>query len=187
MVMLASDTTVTTIEHMLALPEDNSRRHELFEGVYVITPAPPLWHQQAVGELGVLMANHVHGRRDIEIFPVLVDCYLGPQTMVQPDITVFRVDPPGPAEWIDMPNPELVVEIPSPGTEERDRGIKRDIYQKAGIPEYWIVDIDSQLVERWQPTDDRPEIVREKITWQPDEDGATLTIDLVRLFDNLRR
>ena len=82
-----------------------------------------------------------------------------------------------------METPILVVEILSPGTATRDRGKKRTIYQNAGVAEYWIVDIDAQLVERWRPADQRPEILQGDLIWQPDADGQSLTIDLVKLFN----
>ena len=49
--------------------------------------------------------------------------------------------------------------------------------------EYWIVDIDAGVVERWRPADDRPEIIAALLTWQPDARVAALGIDLARLFE----
>lgn len=76
----------------------------------------------------------------------------------------------------------MVIEILSLGTASRDRATKREIYQAAGVAEYWIVDIDSLLVERWRPVDDRPEIVSGILTWEPDTDGRVLEIDLAEVF-----
>ncbi len=68
--------------------------------------------------------------------------------------------------WREVARPILAVDILSPGTAGRDRGIKRHLYQQAGVPEYWIVDLDSRLVERWRPADERPEILSETVSWQ---------------------
>ena len=46
----------------------------------------------------------------------------------------------------------------------------------------WIVDIDSRLVERWRPRDEKPEILREKIEWQPDEKVGALVIGLKKIW-----
>jgi Uma2 family endonuclease len=76
----------------------------------------------------------------------------------------------------------LVVEIVSPSTARTDRQQKRRIYQSEGVPEYWIVDLDARVVERWRPHDTRPEIIADILVWQPQSDIAALSIDLVELF-----
>jgi Uma2 family endonuclease len=76
----------------------------------------------------------------------------------------------------------LVVEILSPSTARTDRQQKRRIYQSEGVPEYWIVDLDARVVERWQPRDTRPEIITDILVWQPQREIAALSIDLVELF-----
>ena len=43
--------------------------------------------------------------------------------------------------------PDLIVEVLSPGTEKRDRGYKKDLYERCGVREYWIVDPVSLTVE----------------------------------------
>ena len=48
----------------------------------------------------------------------------------------------------------------------RDRGKKRRLYLEAGVEEYWIVDIDAKLIERWHAGDDRPEIVEDVLRWE---------------------
>jgi Uma2 family endonuclease len=74
-----------------------------------------------------------------------------------------------------------LVEVLSPSTARFDRVVKRRRYQRAGV-EYWIVDLDARLVERWLPDAERPTIHTESITWQPGEATATLTIELTPLF-----
>jgi Uma2 family endonuclease len=76
----------------------------------------------------------------------------------------------------------LAVEVLSPGTAARDRGIKRTIYQRAGVGEYWIVDLDARLVELWRPDDARPEILTGVLIWQPSTDMPELSIELASLF-----
>jgi Uma2 family endonuclease len=76
----------------------------------------------------------------------------------------------------------LVVEVASPSTARYDRGLKRRFYQRAGVPEYWIVDLDARIVERWRPGDTRPEVLDAAISWQPEPGGPALTLDLPSLF-----
>ena len=42
--------------------------------------------------------------------------------------------------------PDLVVEILSPGTRRRDERLKRDLYERVGVREYWLVDPDRNAV-----------------------------------------
>jgi Uma2 family endonuclease len=60
--------------------------------------------------------------------------------------------------------------------------VKRRRYQRAGIPEYWIVDLDARLVERWRPGDERPEILSDRLVWQPDPSQAGLELELATVF-----
>jgi Uma2 family endonuclease len=77
------------------------------------------------------------------------------------------------------------VEVLSPSTARADRRVKRLRYQRQGIPEYWIVDLDARLVERWRPKDERPEIVDETLSWRPAPSGAALSLDLAELFSEV--
>ena len=84
--------------------------------------------------------------------------------------------------WRNVARPLLAIEVLSPATAGRDRRIKRRLYQQAEVPEYWIVDLDSRLVERWHPSDERPEILHETLTWQPSESAAPFELDLAAFF-----
>jgi hypothetical protein len=53
------------------------------------------------------------------------------------------------------------------------------------VPEYWVVDCEARLIERWRPDDTRPEVLVERLTWQPVPEGPTLEIDLPALFTEL--
>jgi hypothetical protein len=50
------------------------------------------------------------------------------------------------------------------------------------VAEYWIVDLDARLVERWRPGDDRPEVLTALLRWHPDPAIAPLEIDLPQFF-----
>jgi Uma2 family endonuclease len=76
----------------------------------------------------------------------------------------------------------LTVEILSPSTRRADRVRKREIYLDEGVPEYWIVDLDARLIERWRQGDQRPEIVTESLIWQPVAGVPALEVDLPRFF-----
>jgi len=163
--MPASYPPVTTIEGLLALPDDGLR-HELLDGVHVVTPAPRYIHQRALGELEALLRAAITGRQDVEVLRAPADIVLGPRTLVQPDLFMIRRTPGvRPERWADVGVPLLAIEILSPTTAPRDRGVKRRIYQRAGVEQYWIVDLDARLIERWRPQDTRPEIADEMLEW----------------------
>ena len=69
----------------------------------------------------------------------------------EPDVCFFGRDK---AETIApmtllFPAPDLVVEVLSPSTERRDRGVKHDDYAAHGVAEYWIVDAERETVEQY--------------------------------------
>ncbi len=173
---------VTTVEQLLALPDDGLR-HELLDGEHVVTPAPELLHQRAVGKLFRDLAAYLDGRRDLEVFTSPADVILGPRILVQPDLFVARVPPGGRLrKWQDVGVPVLAIEVLSPGTAARDRGKKRLIYQREGVAEYWIVDLDARLVECWRPADERPEIARDQLGWKAGPGAPPLEIELQPFF-----
>ena len=79
----------------------------------------------------------------------------------------------------------LVIEVLSPSTARADRGRKRVIYQDQGVPEYWIVDLDARLVERWRPEDSRAEVVGGTLEWQPRAEIEPMRIELPAFFDEV--
>lgn len=175
-----------TRAEVLALPEDG-QRHELFDGELVVSPTPVPRHQVVAFRLGNQLQSYVqrHGLGFALSLPA--DLSLDGAQVAQPDVFVLPPLAKIPPSWDDVPNPVLVVEILSPSTARYDRTVKRHHYLRVGIPEYWIVDAAAQVVERWRPGDERPEIVEDAVTWQPRPDLEPLTIDLAELCrDDLR-
>jgi len=105
--------------------------------------------------------------------------------VVEPDLFVVPRATSPETHWRDLEKPILVVEVLSPSTARRDRGIKHHLYQRGGIPEYWVVDPDARLIERWRPADDRPEILTDTITWQPPGSATSVEIPLVDFFSEV--
>lgn len=109
-----------------------------------------------------------------------------PRRLVQPDLFVVPPQAGGkPRAWAEVKSLLLAVEVLSPSTAQADRHRKRVIYQSERVPEYWIVDADARLVERWRRDDDRPEIILDELTWRPREDAEPFRLPLERFFEEV--
>jgi Uma2 family endonuclease len=103
--------------------------------------------------------------------------------LVQPDVFVAPlVAGRRPRSWREIRTLLLAVEVLSPSTARADRTIKRRLYQRTGVGEYWIVDLDARLVERWRPSDERPELLAETLEWRPEGSTEPLSLNLPRFF-----
>ncbi|MBA3522279.1 MAG: Uma2 family endonuclease [Gemmatimonadales bacterium] len=87
-----------------------------------------------------------------------------------------------PVQWAEVRRLLLAVEVLSPGTARHDRFTKRRLYQAEGVPEYWIVDVNTRMVERWRPEDERAELLADTLTWQPDPSTPPLAVALDAYF-----
>ena len=169
-----------TADRVRNLPDDG-KRYELVSGELVVTPAPRPVHQMALAALYDSIAPYLAETGIGRVLWSPADLSLGEDEVLQPDLFVFPEETP--RRWSDIAHLLLVIEVTSPSTARYDRQLKRRRYQRGGVQEYWVVDLDSRLVERWRPDDARPEILDERLWWQPDPDAAPLEIDLVALFD----
>lgn len=107
----------------------------------------------------------------------------GAAAPVEPDLFVIPFVPGVlPRAWEDVGRLLLTVEVLSPPTLRTDRGDKRDLYQRKGVPEYCIVDVDGRRVERWRPNDTASETLTSTLERQPDRFTEPLTIDLPQYF-----
>jgi Uma2 family endonuclease len=174
--------TEWTAEMVRALPDDG-RRYELVAGELLVTPSPGWIHQRTV----LALIRHLdpylrkYGAGDLLISPA--DLSFEEDEVLQPDLFVVPFPTGSPTRsWADIRRLILAVEVLSPGTARYDRLVKRRHYQRAGVPEYWIVDPDARLVERWRPEDTRPEVLSETMTWQPDPTHQALELQLPSLF-----
>jgi Uma2 family endonuclease len=171
-----------TVQRVLALPDDGNR-YEVVDGELLVTPAPTFHHQDAILSLAWRLRPFVDPAAGGYLSLSPADIELDDRTLVQPDLFVFEL--PGgrrPERWSDIRRLLLAIEVLSPSTARADRHIKRRRYQRQGIPEYWIVDLDSRLVERWRPEDERPEILSEKLAWRLSESTPVFELNLTEFF-----
>lgn len=174
-----------TREEVLALPDDG-KRYELVAGELLVSPSPRRAHQFAIRNLLRLVDPYVRANGIGELSFAPADLEIRPGESYQPDLFVLPlVAGRPPKEWSDAATPLLVIEVSSPTTARYDRVVKRPAFQDAGVAEFWIVDLDARLVERWRPSDSRPEIAIHRLTWLPVGATFPLEIDLVGFFAEL--
>jgi Uma2 family endonuclease len=171
-----------TAEMARGLPDDG-KRYEVLDGELYVTPAPSWRHQAVLHRLFLIVHPYgeAHGLGWTRLSPA--DIEFSHRRRVQPDLFVVPDQGAGePASWADVKRLLLAVEALSPTTARYDRQKKRPLYQDEGVPEFWILDIDSRVVERWRPGDDRPEVTAETLEWHPKPEIAPLRIDLDWVF-----
>lgn len=175
-----------TYEEILALideQEDRSIRYEFADGELLVTPAPGGYHQRIILALYELLKPYVtaYGLGEIRLGPSPV--HLVPRTIFQPDLYIVpSVEGRRPRADLAVTSSLLIVEVLSPGSRRHDRVTKRTNYQRGGVPEYWIIDQDAEVLERWRRADDRPEVLHGQLTWHPSGASEPLQIDLPALF-----
>jgi len=138
-------------------------------------------HQQVVANLLVALHPFVNEHALGRLLPGPIDVLFGEGDFLEPDLVFVRGDR---AHLVSRRGiegaPDLVVEVLSPSTAHRDRGIKLERYRHFAVPEYWIVDLGGRCLEVWRLGDgaDAPEVVGagERLLWTPVEGGPPLDI-----------
>lgn len=139
--------TRLTYEDLLRLPEDGLR-HELLAGEHVVTPAPSPRHQTVLANLNRILDGFVRERRLGRVYFAPVDILLSDEDVVEPDLLFVGVAHLGIIGERNLRGaPDLLVEVLSPTTRRRDELVKRDRYERNGVPEYWIVDPEAETVK----------------------------------------
>ncbi|MDW7650293.1 MAG: Uma2 family endonuclease [Bacillota bacterium] len=136
-----TETKTYTYEDYLALPNEPGFRYEVLEGELVKEPSPNLLHQRISRELEFLLITYFKQTDPKgEVFDAPLDVTFGEITVVQPDILYVAGDhlPIMKKTRIDGA-PTLTVEIISESSRRKDRMRKLQIYQKAGVLHYWLV------------------------------------------------
>jgi Uma2 family endonuclease len=135
-----------TYKDYLLLPED--KRYEILDGDLFMVPSPGIRHQQISRRLLVALTLHVERDSLGEVLSAPCDVILSEESVVQPDILFVRKERMGVIGEMNLRGaPDLVVEILSQGTRVKDLELKRKIYARYGVREYWVVDPDAGTVD----------------------------------------
>src|SRR5258706_7142461 len=145
-------------------------RYEFIAGELLVTPAPGLIHQIATTEVWTVLEAYL-AREPIGLAVTSPsDLEVKHGTITQPDVFVIPAETrimSDVLQWTDVKSLLLAVEVLSPSSLRADRVKKRDFYLDNGAEEYWIVDLDAQLFERWRPAQETPELPRDRFERAP--------------------
>lgn len=143
---MIKEKTRLTYEDYVKIPDE--KRYELIEGELYMVPAPDFYHQILSRNIEFLLWDFVKKRNLGVVVHAPVDVVLTPEDVFQPDILFISNEK---RDIITEKNvqgaPDLVIEILSPSSQERDKIVKRTLYARHGVREYWIVDPVAKKVE----------------------------------------
>jgi Uma2 family endonuclease len=138
-------------EDFLLFPDDG-QRHELIDGEHYVTASPSTRHQRISGNLHWLMRSYLEEQPVGEVLYAPYDIVFSNFDVVVPDLIYLSHERAKTilTEKHASGAPELVIEIASKGTRKRDETIKRRLYDRSGVEEYWLADpkIDAIRVYR---------------------------------------
>ena len=181
--------TLWTIAMLDALPE-SAERHEIIDGELFVTPAPSERHALVVTELLVRLHQYLAGLDIGRVITAPTDVWRDERmyNRVQPDILVLRLiagkRPPYPYRLSDL---ALAIEVASPDNPLLDYQVKRDLYLREGLAEYWVVNLEARHVSRWRSRDDPGEVLSHTIDWRPNDAVAPFALDLPLFFESSMR
>lgn len=121
------------------------------------------------------------------VLPSPIDVLFGEGDYFEPDVVFVRADHAHLVgdRGVECP-PDLVIEIVSPSTADRDRGIKLERYRHFGVREYWIVDLEARTIEVWRLAQraTAADVMHdgEMLVWSPAADGPKLDVSVAEIL-----
>jgi Uma2 family endonuclease len=137
------------------VPEDDLLRHELIDGEHYVSASPNTAHQRVIGNLYFLVRTYLEQHRIGQVFVPRFDVVFTPFDAVEPDLMYMSKERSAAilTEKHVKGAPELVVEVKSPSTGKYDETLKRRLYEREGVSEYWIVDPHTEVVRVYRRAD----------------------------------
>jgi len=175
-----------TYDDFVLFPDDG-KRHELIDGEHYLTASPNMRHQQISMNLTLMIGSWLEAHPQGRLFYAPFDVVFSKFDVVEPDVLYVSNER---SNVLTAPNvqgaPDLVIEIGSPSTRQRDETIKRRLYERSNVVEYWIVDPDIEVVRVYRRSGDsfaRPsELSREADDVLTTDLMPGLELPLARIF-----
>lgn len=141
-----------TYNDYVLIPEDRLR-HEILEGQHYVSPVPTLAHQGAVGALAATIGLYARKQRLGRVVAAPVDVLFSRHDVAQPDLVFVSAERAGIMGELNIQGaPDIVVEVLSDSTRERDETVKRALYERCHVREYWLADPDERTVQVFRHT-----------------------------------
>jgi len=142
-----------TYDDFVRLPEDG-QRHELIDGEHYVTPSPNESHQRTSGNLHYAIRSWLKAHPIGRVYYAPFNVVFSDFDVVEPDLLYVSRERAAVALTPQHVRgvPELVVEIASKGTRKRDETVKRRLYERSGVTEYWVVDPANEVVRVYSRT-----------------------------------
>ena len=178
--------TAREVRDLIAAAPFATPRYELVDGELLVTPSPAYVHQIAVLRLIGALLPYLDAERVATLIPSPSDVELEPEFVTQPDLFAVPLGESRRVRVEGLPIRDLVlaIEVLSPSSSRHDRVRKRALYQRH-VPQYWIIDLDARLIERWLPGDERPELITETLSWHPTGATTAFVLDLPAYFESV--
>jgi Uma2 family endonuclease len=139
-----------TYDEYRLLPDDG-KRYELMDGDLFVSPAPSTRHQTVSRRLQFALMQALEVPGIAQVFNAPCDVIFEPTSVVQPDLAIVSA---ARAHLITARAiegvPEVLVEILSPGGSDRDEHLKKRLYERHGVPEYWLVEPEHGFISVWR-------------------------------------
>ena len=176
--METTERLITADEYLAR--EFDERFTELINGRVVVSQ-PLIPHQTIVGRIYVALSNWVGAAVGSGYAWLPLDTKIDDYNVLAPDIVWVAQEhlPPRGSKYMVHP-PDLVVEVRSPSTWHRDVGVKKNLYERHGVPELWLVDDRSSSVLRFRGAgsfDEGTEIAAPETLTSPQLPGFELALD----------
>lgn len=156
------------------LPEGT--RAELIENSLYMSPAPTVTHQDIIGLIFSQIFLFTQKKKLGKIFVAPVDVFLNPENAFQPDILfISKKNNRLIKEDGIYGAPDLVIEVLSPGSKKLDLTQKKDVYEAAGVREYWVVDPATKVSQGFR-------LVKEAFVPLKKEKGKLTSVLLKQVF-----
>jgi Uma2 family endonuclease len=135
-----------TYEEYYLLEDDG--RYEIIDGKLLMAPAPDVWHQDWIGNLHFFLRQFLARKEMGRLFLSPIDVVLDAENTVQPDLVfVAKANKGIIQKRAIFGTPDLVVEFVSASGVRRDPYVKKELYARFGVKEYWIGDPANRSLE----------------------------------------
>lgn len=137
-----------TYADLESLPNDG-KRYEIIAGNLHVNASPNTYHQRISRRIQHQLYTQIELTGRGEVIDAPMDVVLGVNDIVEPDlIVVLQARRSIITDKNIQGSPDLLVEITSPSTRHVDEGDKKQLYERSAVPEYWIVDPDTQSIDQ---------------------------------------